>query len=106
MSEHQKVAAIITLCVVALLPGKLSAQDDGIQSKTLQVGAVGLEPFAVKRYQDTVIVTGAIEGNRIENLTIIDKNEDNQKRVISARYGFLSDRRLFAANFLGDLKVR
>jgi lipopolysaccharide export system permease protein len=54
---------------------------------------VELEPFAVKRYQDTVIVTGAIEGNRIENLTIIDKNEDNQKRVISARYGFLEESR-------------
>lgn len=48
MSEHQKVAAIITLCVVALLPGKLSAQDDGIQSETLQVGVSELQPFAMK----------------------------------------------------------
>lgn len=48
MSEHQKVAAIITLCVGALLPNKLSAQDDGIRSKTLQVGVSELQPFAMK----------------------------------------------------------
>jgi ABC-type amino acid transport substrate-binding protein len=35
--------------VVALLPGKLSAEDDdGIQSEKLQVAVVGLEPFAMK----------------------------------------------------------
>ena len=48
MGEYQKVVGIITLCVLALLPGELSAQDDGIQSKTLQVGVVELEPFAMK----------------------------------------------------------
>ncbi|MGB5703346.1 MAG: transporter substrate-binding domain-containing protein [Polyangiales bacterium] len=48
MGESQKVLGVITLCVVALLPGRLSAQDDGIQSKTLQVGVVDLEPFAMK----------------------------------------------------------
>jgi ABC-type amino acid transport substrate-binding protein len=48
MSESQKAAGIITLCVVALLPGQLSAQDDGIQSETLQVGVVELQPFAMK----------------------------------------------------------
>ena len=48
MGEYQKGAGIISLCVVPLLPGKLSAQDDGIQSKTLQVGVVDLEPFAMK----------------------------------------------------------
>ncbi len=48
MGEYHKVVGIITLCVVALLPGKLSAQDDGIQSETLRVGVVALEPFAMK----------------------------------------------------------
>lgn len=48
MGAHHKVGGIITLCVVALLPGKLSAQDDGIQSETLRVGVVALEPFAMK----------------------------------------------------------
>lgn len=54
MGGHQKVLGIITVCVVALLPGKLSAQDDGIQSEKLQVAVVGLEPFAMK----------AVDGNR------------------------------------------
>ena len=48
MGEYHKVVGIITLCVVALLPGKLSAQDDGIQSETLQVAVAELEPFAMK----------------------------------------------------------
>ncbi|MGB5704610.1 MAG: transporter substrate-binding domain-containing protein, partial [Polyangiales bacterium] len=48
MGEYHKVVGIITLCVVGLLPVKLSAQDDGIQSETLRVGVVALEPFAMK----------------------------------------------------------
>ncbi|MFZ1865315.1 MAG: hypothetical protein WAU39_13905 [Polyangiales bacterium] len=48
MGESQKVVGIITLCVVGLLPVKLSAQDDGIQSETLQVGVSELQPFAMK----------------------------------------------------------
>jgi len=38
----------------------------------------------VKKYQDTVLITGAIEGQEIRQLVIIDKNSDNQKRVITA----------------------
>lgn len=52
---------------------------------------VELEPNSVKRYQDMVIVTGAIEGNRIKNLAILDKNERNQKRIITARRGVLQE---------------
>lgn len=48
MAIYQEVAGIITLCVVALMPGKLSAQGDDIQSETLRVGVVELEPFAMK----------------------------------------------------------
>ena len=48
MGKYQKVVGIITLCVVALLPGKLSAQDDGIQSETLRVGVAEMQPFAMK----------------------------------------------------------
>jgi lipopolysaccharide export system permease protein len=52
---------------------------------------IELEPFSVKRYQDMVIVTGAVEGNRIQNITIIDKTEDKQKRVITAAAGWLEE---------------
>ena len=48
MGECQKLLGIITLCVVGLLPGRLSAQGDGIQSETLRVGVVELQPFAMK----------------------------------------------------------
>ncbi len=48
MGEYQKAVGIITLCVVGLLPGRLSAQDDGIPSETLRVGVVELPPFVIK----------------------------------------------------------
>jgi lipopolysaccharide export system permease protein len=50
-----------------------------------------LEPFSVKRYQDTVIITGPIVGNRIREITIIDRTEDKKKRVITAREGRLEE---------------
>ena len=48
MGEYQKVVRIITLCVVAQLPGRLLAQDDGIPSETLQVAVIEEQPFAMK----------------------------------------------------------
>jgi lipopolysaccharide export system permease protein len=52
---------------------------------------IELEPYSVKRYQDTVIVTGDIEDNVIKDIAIIDKTEDDQKRIITARSGFLQE---------------
>jgi lipopolysaccharide export system permease protein len=52
---------------------------------------IELEPYAIKRYQDTVIITGAIEGTRIREITIIDRGEDKRKRVITAREGSLEE---------------
>jgi hypothetical protein len=52
MGESHKSARIISLCLVALLPGELSAQDDRIPPQTLLVGAVELEPFAMKTVDD------------------------------------------------------
>jgi lipopolysaccharide export system permease protein len=54
---------------------------------------IELEPYSVKRYQDTVIVTGDIQENVIRNITIIDKTEDKEKRIITARSGFLQESR-------------
>ncbi len=48
MGEYQKIVGMITLCVVALAPGRLGAQDDGVQLKTLQVAVVEMQPFAMK----------------------------------------------------------
>ena len=52
---------------------------------------IELEPFSVKRYQNTVIITGEIEGTRIREITIIDREEDRRKRVITAREGSLGE---------------
>jgi lipopolysaccharide export system permease protein len=64
--------------------------------------SIELEPYSVKKYQDTVIITGAIEGNRISNLVIIDKNDRNQKRVITARRAVLEE----AAGQRGVISIR
>jgi lipopolysaccharide export system permease protein len=54
---------------------------------------IELEPYSVKRYQDTVIVTGDIKDNLIKDITIIDETEDEEKRIITARSGFLQESR-------------
>ena len=63
---------------------------------------IELEPYSVKRYQDTVIVTGDIIENVIRNITIIDKNENQEKRVITARRGSLEESR----NQKGVISIR
>jgi lipopolysaccharide export system permease protein len=63
---------------------------------------IELEPYSVKRYQDTVIVTGDIQENEIKNITIIDKTADKEKRVITARSGFLQESR----NQKGVISIR
>ena len=53
--------------------------------------SVELEAFSVKQYRDAVLVTGAVEGQQIRDLAIIDKNEQNQKRVITAARARLAE---------------
>jgi len=43
-----------------------------------------LESFSVKRYQDSVIITGDVDETRINNIVILDETEEKNKRVISA----------------------
>lgn len=43
-----------------------------------------LEPFTVRTYQDSTIVTGDVDGRRIRDLVIIDTSEDGDERIISA----------------------
>lgn len=52
---------------------------------------IELEAYSVKKYQDNVIVTGGIEGGQINNIVIIDKNPQNQKRVIFAQKARLEE---------------
>lgn len=44
-----------------------------------------LEGFSVKRYQDSILITGEVTGRNINELIIIDKTEKKDKRIITAR---------------------
>jgi len=50
----------------------------------VSIPALELEPNSVKKFKDTVIVTGNVSGNTIDNLLILDKTSDGERRVIMA----------------------
>jgi len=50
---------------------------------------IELESYSVKRYDNTVIIMGEVAGNRISSPMIIDRTEENKKRVITARTAYL-----------------
>jgi lipopolysaccharide export system permease protein len=53
--------------------------------------AVELNANSVKRYRDTVIVTGGVTGNIIKDVIIFDKTQDGERRVIMAGSAELID---------------
>ena len=53
--------------------------------------ALELEPNSVKRFRDTVIVTGNVSGNAIDNLLILDRTSDGERRIIMANHAELKD---------------
>ena len=54
--------------------------------------ALELVPYSVKEYLDTVIVTGDIKDNVIQDIMILDKDKDGNQRIITAGTArFLSD---------------
>jgi lipopolysaccharide export system permease protein len=53
--------------------------------------SIELEAFSVKPYRNAVLITGAVEGQQIRDLVIIDKNDQGQKRVITAARGRLAE---------------
>ena len=46
--------------------------------------ALELEPYSVKRYENTTIITGAVRGRRIADILIIDKSPEGNRRIITA----------------------
>ncbi|TVQ39843.1 MAG: YjgP/YjgQ family permease [Spirochaetaceae bacterium] len=49
-----------------------------------------LEPFSINRYQESIMITGAVDGGRIEDLVIIEQDDRGARRVIlsrNARFG-------------------
>jgi lipopolysaccharide export system permease protein len=53
--------------------------------------ALELEANSVKRFKDTVVVTGNVTGNAISDVLILDKTGDGERRVIMARTAELKD---------------
>ena len=54
--------------------------------------ALELMPYSVKEYLDTVIITGDIKNNVIQDIQILDKDKDGNQRIITAETArFLSD---------------
>jgi len=53
--------------------------------------ALEMEANSVKKFHDTVIVTGGVKDNVIENLLIMDKTENGERRIILASSAELKD---------------
>jgi lipopolysaccharide export system permease protein len=53
--------------------------------------ALELEANSVKRFRDTVIVTGPVTGSSIDNVLILDRTSDGERRLIIARNAQLRD---------------
>ncbi len=45
---------------------------------------VELESYSVKYFQDSIIITGKVEGRDIDNLIIIEKDKESNRRIILA----------------------
>jgi len=53
--------------------------------------ALELQANSVKRFRDTVIVTEGVTGNVIDNVLILDKTDDGERRIILAKTAELRD---------------
>ena len=53
--------------------------------------ALELEANSVKKFKNTVIVTGNVTGNAIDNVLILDKTSDGERRFIMANNAELKD---------------
>jgi lipopolysaccharide export system permease protein len=53
--------------------------------------ALELEANSVKRFRDTVIITGDVTGNAIDNVIILDRTSDGERRIIMAGNAELKD---------------
>ena len=53
--------------------------------------ALELEANSVKRFKETVIITGNVRGNAIDNVLILDRTSDGERRLIMANNAELKD---------------
>jgi lipopolysaccharide export system permease protein len=50
-----------------------------------------LQPYSVKHYENTVIITGGVEGREIRDILIIDKPGEGNRRLITAKSARLDE---------------
>jgi lipopolysaccharide export system permease protein len=43
-----------------------------------------LEPYSVKRYENTTIITGSVDGRQLRDILIVDKSVEGNRRIITA----------------------
>jgi lipopolysaccharide export system permease protein len=43
-----------------------------------------LEPYSVKRFENTTIITGAVDGRQLRDILILDKSVEGNRRIITA----------------------
>ena len=60
-----------------------------IKKITLSNPGIELEPYSIKKYENTSIITGDVRNNKISNIVIIDLDSQNNKRIISAQNAYL-----------------
>jgi lipopolysaccharide export system permease protein len=53
--------------------------------------ALELAPYSVKKYENTWIITGTVEGHRINDILIIDKSPEGNRRIFLANEGELDE---------------
>ncbi|MDR0389085.1 MAG: LptF/LptG family permease [Spirochaetaceae bacterium] len=53
--------------------------------------ALELESNSVKRFRNTILVTGAVQGKAIDNMLIFDRTGEGERRVIIAKKAELTD---------------
>jgi lipopolysaccharide export system permease protein len=54
--------------------------------------ALELEPLSVKRYENTTLITGSVEGRQINDVLIVDRSPEGNRRIILARDARLEQR--------------
>jgi len=74
-----------------LMPGGYVKFAELYRRILLSTPALELEANSVKKFKDTVIVTGNVAGNAIDNVLILDKTSDGERRVIMAANAELKD---------------
>ncbi len=50
-----------------------------------------LEPYSVKRFENTTIITGAVEGRQMRDILIVDKSVEGNRRIITAEAARLDE---------------